>query len=383
MTRKPFREHHLLQLLHQYESSPLPLDCCIADYFRAHKALGSKDRAYIADTAYSLVRWKSLLDHLSGKGDWEERLSTYQERDLQTELKNHQIPLHVRYCSPKILFDLLVACYGEARACELCLINNERAPATIRVNALKTSRETLFERWKGTHDISPCQSSFNGIIFNKTLNFFTLPEFKEGFFEVQDEGSQLLAQLIQPEPGELVLDYCAGAGGKALAIAPQMQQKGQLFLHDIRKQALFDAKKRMRRAGVQNAQIVQADSPQLKTLKKKMDWVLVDAPCSGTGTLRRNPDMKWRFDEKTLPKLIGQQRTIFEKALSYLKPGGRIVYATCSILKEENEAQINHFIKTYNLTLEGTPFQSWPSSGGMDGFFGAVLSSSKKKESDL
>lgn len=374
MTKKPFREHHLLLLMEHYENSHLPLDCCIADYFRAHKALGSKDRAYIADTAYSLVRWLSLLDyHLPNKKDWEARLSLYQTLDLQAQLNDETIPLHIRYCCPKILFDLLVASYGTQRACELCLINNERAPATVRANTLKISRDALYERWKEANDISLCPISPDGLVFNKTLNFFTLPEFKQGFFEVQDEGSQILAHLVQAKPGELVLDYCAGAGGKSLAIAATMQHKGQLFLHDIRKQALQDAKKRLKRAGIQNAQIVLPESSQLKALKKKMDWVLVDAPCSGTGTLRRNPDMKWRFDEETMPKLIGLQRTIFEKALSFLKPNGRIVYATCSLLNEENQLQVEHFIRTYGLTLEYPPFQSWPSKGGMDGFFGAVL----------
>lgn len=372
MIKKPFRDHHLLLLLASYDRASLPLDGCIAAYFRAHKALGSKDRAYIADMAYSLVRWRSLLDS-QGEKSWEGRLSTFQTSNFLNSLENNEIPLHIRYCCPQILFDLLVKNYGVERACAICLMNNERAPLTVRANTLKISREALAERWKETHAISFCQKSPEGIIFHQPLNFFTLPEFKEGLFEVQDEGSQLLARLVAIQPGELLLDYCAGAGGKALAIAPRMQHKGQLFLHDIRKNALQEAKKRMRRAGIQNAQIVFPETPQLKSLKKKMDWVLVDVPCSGTGTLRRNPDMKWRFDETTLPKLRAQQQTIFEKALSYLKPGGRIVYATCSLLQEENQMQIEHFIKTHDLKLESPVFQSLPTSKEMDSFFGAVL----------
>lgn len=200
-----------------------------------------------------------------------------------------------------------------------------------------------------------------------------MPEFKKGLFEVQDEGSQLLAALVKAEPGQLVMDYCAGSGGKTLAFAPLMHNKGQIFLHDIRSYALIEARKRLKRAGIQNAQIVLAEDEKLKKLKKKMDWVLVDAPCSGTGTMRRNPDMKWAFTEDTIPRLVGQQRTIFEKALSYLHPQGKIIYATCSLLKEENEEQVTHFLKTYSLKLVAPFFQTKPSKGEMDGFFGAIF----------
>ena len=183
----------------------------------------------------------------------------------------------------------------------------------------------------------------------------------------------MLAQLIQVKPGQQVLDYCAGSGGKTLAFAPMMQGKGQIYVHDIRPFALQEARKRLKRAGVQNHQILLPTSPHLAKLKKKMNWVLVDTPCSGTGTLRRNPDMKWKFDEEMLARLVGQQRMIFEKALSFLHPNGRIVYATCSLLKEENQAQVNHFLTTYSLAVEDDLFQTLPTLGGMDGFFGVVL----------
>ena len=135
--------------------------------------------------------------------------------------------------------------------------------------------------------------------------------------------------------------------------------KGQIYLHDIRSFALQEARKRLKRAGIQNYQILEPDSSHLSKLKKKMDWVLVDAPCSGTGTLRRNPDMKWKFNEEMLTRLKGQQRMIFEKALSFLKGEGRIVYATCSLLREENQDQVDHFLSTYSLTIEGSPLQTF------------------------
>lgn len=371
----PFREHHLYQILTDYEEREHPpLDLCISRYFRAHKALGAKDRAFIADTAYELVRWQGLLDFLAPQPtSWEGRLETLKQQDLSQCGKNPQIPNHIKASFPQQLYDLIINTHGAEKGHELCLISNEAAPTTIRANTLKTTREQLLKRWKSHYLVSAGLQAPNAIIFHKKINFFILPEFKEGLFEVQDEGSQLLSQLMRVEPQQQVMDYCSGSGGKTLAFAPHMQGSGQIFLHDVRPSILMEAKQRLRRAGIQNAQVVLPESAILKKLKKQMDWVLVDAPCSGTGTMRRNPDMKWRFTEETLLRLQGQQRTIFEKALSFVKAGGRIVYGTCSILKEENQEQMDHFIKTYDLVVEGEPLQILPSKGSMDGFFGVVF----------
>lgn len=369
----PFCQHHLLQLLESYDQQKVPLDLHINHYFRNHKALGSKDRAYIAETTYYLIRWLGLIDQLiESPITWEKRVASLTHFDW----KNHQteeLPAHIRVSFPESLYHLLVESYGTLRANELCFVCNAPAPTTVRTNTLKTTRNELLKLWQGKYEVEPCSLAPEGINFLKKINFFSLPEFKQGFFEVQDEGSQLLANLVQCTPEQLVLDFCAGSGGKTLAFAPLMKNKGQIFLHDVRPYALQDAKKRLRRAGIQNAQIIQAENPNLKKLKKKMDWVLVDAPCTGTGTLRRNPDMKWKFSLEMMQRLVGQQRTIFEKALSFMKPEGRIVYGTCSLLPQENEQQIDHFIKTYRLKIEGQIFQSFPSPGGMDGFFGVVL----------
>lgn len=373
MSKIPFREHHLFTLLERYSQQTFPLDLFISHYFRDNPALGSKDRAFIADTIYALVRWQGLLDYLSPDSSWEDRYRIYLKTDLDQLQLQEEIPLATRMSFPKFLFDLLVHNFGMDKARELCLICNTPAPTTIRVNSLKISRDNLLKKWQDVYQVSPTLSSLDGIIFHKKINFFQLPEFKEGLFEVQDEGSQLLAHLMQVKPGQQVLDYCAGSGGKTLAFAPMMQGKGQIYVHDIRLFALQEARKRLRRAGIQNYQILQPNSQHLTKLKKKLDWILVDAPCSGTGTLRRNPEMKWKFNQEMLTRLIGQQRMIFEKALSFLHPEGSIVYATCSLLEEENQSQIKHFISTYSLTIEGEPFQTLPSYGGMDGFFGVVL----------
>jgi len=370
----PFREYHILNILEGFEQQTLPLDAFISNYFRAHKALGSKDRGAIAEALYAITRWKGLLDFLTGSSaTWKTRFDLFSSPSFHLSKERQDIPTHIRVSFPKELFDQFVLSHGLEKACELCSICNAPAPTTVRVNAFKKDREELLSRWKLHYAVRPTAFAPHGIIFDRKINFFELPEFKQGLFEVQDEGSQLLAKLVEAKPGELVMDYCAGAGGKALAIAPSMQNKGQLFLHDIRKHALLDARKRLRRAGIQNAQIIFDDEAKLKKLKRRMDWVLVDAPCSGTGTLRRNPDMKWKYSNELLERLVGQQRTIFERALSFLKPNGYIVYATCSLLKQENADQIEHFIKTYDLIQIGSAFESLPSPNGMDGFFGAVL----------
>ena len=373
-----FREHHLFQLLENYSNQTLPIDLFISHYFRSQPALGSKDRAFIAETIYALIRWQGLLDYLissnnTASTNWKERYAVYSVLQMDDIQKRTDIPLATRVSFPQPLFDLFVQNFGIEKAEELSLACNTPAPTTVRANTLKISRDDLIKRWKELYSISPTQTSLEGIVFHKKINFFQLPEFQQGFFEVQDEGSQLLADLVTILPGQQVLDFCAGSGGKTLAFAPRMKEKGQVYLHDIRHRALQEARKRLKRAGIQNYQILSPDSSHLPKLKKKMHWVFVDAPCSGTGTLRRNPDMKWKFNLEMLNRLIGQQRTIFEKALSFLHPEGHIVYATCSLLKEENQAQIEHFLSTYALQLVGTPFQSLPSPGGMDGFFGVVL----------
>jgi 16S rRNA (cytosine967-C5)-methyltransferase len=371
----PFRQHHLFQILHLFDSQKGPLDLLLSHYFRAHKAVGAKDRQQICETLYGMIRWRGLLDHLcSPPPSWEKRAQLYMSGFNPTDyLKRQEIPPHVRVSFPKALFQLLAHHYGEEKALEICLVQNGTAPTTVRVNALKITREELLKKWEGLFALSITAKSSLGITFAKKHNFFALEEFKAGFFEIQDEGSQLIAALVQARPKEQVLDYCAGSGGKTLAFAPDMKESGQIYLHDIRPQALEEARKRLRRAGIQNAQPLFPDSSKKSQLLQKMDWVLVDAPCTGLGTLRRNPDMKWKFEPQNLEELIPKQRAIFEEALAFLRPGGKIVYATCSSLPEENENQVDFFMRQFGLELDSTPFFSLPQRGGMDGFFGAVL----------
>lgn len=374
-TSIPFRQKHLLQLLEGYDQQSAPIDFWVSRYFREHSQLGSKDRAYISEEVYRLVRYRALCDHFLQRPTWYARFNWLSDHDPKAFVEREEIPLHIRVSMPEVLFQELVATWGQEKAKMIALSCLEPAPTCIRTNRLKVGRDQLLQRLlEQGYQVVKGDESEDAIYFQKKVNFFVLPEFKEGLFEVQDEASQLVAQMVQAKPQELILDFCAGSGGKTLAIAPSLNGTGQIFLHDVRLHALLEAKKRLKRAGIQNAQIVASDDEKrLKQLKKRMDWVLVDAPCSGSGTLRRNPDMKWKFSNEMLDRLVASQRVIFEKALSFVKPSGHIVYATCSIFNRENRAQVAHFLQTYPLEQVGDCFESVPESGKKDGFFAVTF----------
>ncbi len=369
----PFRKTHLLKLLALYDQESCPLDLFMSLYFRAHKAIGSKDRAFISETVYSLIRWIGLLDYLLKQQpkscSWENRVQLFFEKPLESYVANADIPPHIQVSFPEDLFIRI----GSDKALALAL--NERAPTTVRVNTLKISRDALLKKWtEAGYNVLACTQSPCGIVFQQKINFFSLEEFTQGYFEVQDEASQCAALLVKAKPGDEILDFCSGSGGKALAIAPQLQGKGQIHLHDIRKSALIQAKKRLKRAGIQNGQCLHAsEEKKLKLLEGRMNWVFVDAPCSGTGTLRRNPDMKWKYSDAMVERLVQEQRAIFKEALRYLTPKGKIVYATCSILAEENEQQVEYFLKHYPVECSGESLKTVPAKGGPDGFFACVF----------
>jgi len=343
----------------------------LSGYFKDHKSLGANDRRIIGDAVFGMVRWKTLLDHLYPLATPLELYRFYKNLDPSV-LSDPAIPEAARLGVPEFLFEHLVKDLGKFEARRLCRVLNTPAPTTIRANLLKTHRDDLIARWS-EHQATPCPRAPQGIRFPKRLPLFSLPEFKEGLFEVQDEGSQIVSTLVEARPGDTVLDFCSGSGGKTLAFAPGMEGRGQIYLHDIRKTVLLEAKKRLKRAGVQNAQFLEPGHKQLSRLKEKCDWVLIDVPCSGTGTLRRNPDQKWNLDAAMLQRLTEEQRKIANNALAYLKPGGRLVYATCSILGEENQAQVDAFLAAHPIVLERPPISLLPEEGGMDGFFVAVF----------
>lgn len=366
-----FAEAHLIRLLERYQMQHLPLDRFVNQYFRSHKALGAQDRRFIGETVYGMIRWKSLLDHIVGSGSLKQRARVFQAFQPQHFLSDPKIPSHVKISFPEELFKLLKKKYGEIKAIELCQISNTQAPLFLRVNPLKTSQSELLQKLSQLK-LTPSRLYPHALICHEKTNLRQLPEFKEGLFEIQDAASQAVSLLIEAKPKEQVLDYCAGSGGKSLALAHLLEKSGQIYLHDLRPHILLEAKKRFKRAGIQNAQFLDPAHPQLKKIIKKMDWTLVDAPCSGTGTLRRNPDQKWKFSLSLLERLSLQQREIFDKALTFVKPKGHIVFSTCSILSEENEEQLEFFLKKYPLTLTHT-FQTLPTFDGPDGFYAVSL----------
>lgn len=365
----PFLQKHAEILLNSFLSSNKPLDLSLSHYFRSNKNLGASDRREIGETLYGILRWKSLIDHFAPL----DPIAFYRAIDWDRILKDKAVPPAAKLGLPEFLYTRFKTHFGEEKTEELGRILNEQAPTTLRVNLLKISREELLQKLAQKFSCSPCSLSKAGIQVHKREPLFALPEFKEGLFEIQDEGSQLISQLMEAKPGDCVLDYCSGSGGKTLGFAPSMQGKGQIYLHDIRPSALLEARKRLKRAGVQNAQCLLPDHVQLKKLIGKCDWVLIDVPCSGTGTLRRNPDQKWKIDAPLIEKFILEQREIAKKVIPYLKGSGRLVYATCSLLPEENQSQVDYFLQHLPLRLDKEPLLLPPVSRGMDGFFCAVF----------
>lgn len=367
-----FHQNHILNFLTNFAETPsIPLDMQLRHYLKQNKAIGSKERKIIGDTIYELVRWVGLIDaNLSEPFTWDRRLEIFLNTPKEQLSKKTSIEPHQKVSFPKEFYDVLHAHLGTSATNEFCLNSNLPAPITVRVNLLKITREALFKLLAPLFPISLCKESKTGILFHKKINFFELPEFKQGLFEIQDEASQLVAEYVEAKPGDEVLDYCAGSGGKSLSIATKMNGKGQLFLHDIRKKPLEQAKLRFKRAGIQNIQML-IDLPS--SLKKRMNWLLLDVPCTGSGTWRRNPDQKWKFTKAVLERITLDQRSIFESALPYLHPKGKIVYATCSVLPEENEDQIAYFMEKYNLISTKPFFKSYPKPDEKDGFFAAVL----------
>jgi len=273
---------------------------------------------------------------------------------------------------------------------------NARAPLCARTNTLKGTREALVQRLRDEGvDCRPTPLSPLGVFLDTRLNAFSLKAFKDGLFELQDEGSQLLGQLVDPPPTKVV-DACAGAGGKSLQLAAEMKNRGELFALDVDGRRLEELKRRARRDGVHNVRIreVPASTPEalaaLEDLRAKADRVLVDAPCSGTGTFRRKPDARYRLSPDELTMHVDRQRALLEQFSALVKPGGRLIYGSCSMLQVENEDIVQDFLARHpEYTLvpaetrvpaaasRGGYLRLYPHVHGTDGFFGAILGRAK------
>ena len=338
-----------------------PADAVVSRFFRDNRGLGPRERATLAETVYNVLRKKLLFDHMapSGSGPKERRLAilgfhgprdfllgglTDQEKNWLEQcdsVKPDDLMERHRHNLPEWLVQPLKDQLG-AGFWPLVESLAQSAPLDLRVNALKEKRADV-QKELAKAAIKSVATPYSpwGLRIEGKPALTKLDAFTRGAIEVQDEGSQLLALLLDAKRGEMVVDFCAGAGGKTLAIGATMRSTGRLYAFDVSAHRLDALKPRLARSGLSNvhpAAIAHERDERIKRLAGKMDRVLVDAPCSGLGTLRRNPDLKWRQSAKSVQELVAKQTAILDSAARLLKPGGRLVYATCSILPQENEA---------------------------------------------
>lgn len=422
----------IVELMQEVASAGRPADGVISAWFRAHRAMDDADRGQMLALVYALMRhharlgwwldrlgaedtdrlrllvWLSFdgaapsqLAGLFNGGSGAPRPLTDGERRLLGQLKGSRIehpdmPDAVRVECPVWALEPLQRRFGSQFLAEMAAMLAE-PPLDLRVNSLKSTREAMLGalRALGLHPQASTLSPL-GIRLGERLSLASLPMLKNGAVEIQDEGSQLVAMLVDAKPGERVVDFCAGAGGKTLAIGAQMENKGHVVACDVSEGRLKRAAERFRKAGVHNVmtRLLSSESDKwVKRHKLGFDRVLVDAPCSGTGTWRRNPDARWRPEEEQgLDGLVALQGKILASAARLVKPGGRLVYATCSLLTEENEGQVARFLAAHadysvlplgeaapGITGSAHPdyLSLTPARHGTDGFFAAVL---KRKE---
>ena len=397
-----------------------PADAIVSRFFRDHRGLGPRERATLAETVYTVLRKKNLFDHFapSGSGPKERRLAIlgfYGPGDfLRSALSDQEInwldqcekiqPQDLmdrhRHNLPEWLVQPLKDQLGEG-FWPLVESFNKGAGLDLRVNTFKAKRADVQKALaeSGIKALPTPYSPWGLRIAGKpALNKH--PAFVAGDFEVQDEGSQLLAMLLDAKRGEMVVDFCAGAGGKTLAIGAAMRSTGRLYAFDTSAGRLDAFKSRLARSGLSNvhpAAIAHERDDRVKRLSGKIDRVLVDAPCTGMGTLRRNPDLKWRQDMKAVDEMAVIQAAILQSAARLVKSGGRLVYATCSVLPQENEAIAQAFSEAnkdfepleVGAVLDGLKVEQadslcsggdngqrflrlWPHQHQTDGFFAAV-----------
>jgi 16S rRNA (cytosine967-C5)-methyltransferase len=264
-------------------------------------------------------------------------------------LDRETLPFEVRTNLPDWLIEKLRAQFGEQETLELALALNRPATVDMRINTHKAEREQVQQKLaQEGFETRITPYSPVGLRRDDRGPMFNTDSFRSGLFEIQDEASQLISLLLEPKRHEMVADFCAGAGGKTLHIGTLMGNSGTLYAFDVSSKRLERLKPRLKRAGLDNVRpvaIAHENDDRVRRLHGKVDRVLVDSPCSGTGTLRRNPDIKWR--QINLDELFSQQQKILTAAASLVKPGGRLVYATCSLLREENEAVVSAFLEAY------------------------------------
>lgn len=391
-----------------------PADAVLRRHFQDNPMLGAQDRALVAETVFGILRHRFFLESLAKQTTPRTLVLAYlvkfqgmNLRELETLVSESEIkwlseikaikadaaPVSIQAEFPEWLVKKLHAFMNDDAIIDLGVSLQKSAPLDLRVNTVLAKREQVLETLKQdgieaqATPYSPCGIRLSG---KPAVNRHAL--FLSGQIEVQDEGSQLLGYLLAPKRGEMVVDFCAGAGGKSLLLGALMNSKGRLYAFDVSEKRLSNLKPRFKRSGLSNLHVQRIDNEndlKIKRLNGKIDRVLVDAPCSGLGTLRRNPDLKWRQSPQSIEELKAKQAAILAAAAGLLKPGGRLVYATCSFLPEENQQIIEGFLATHpqfgvlncaellaqqKIPLDTGEFlQLTPKLHQTDGFFAAAL----------
>ncbi|CAM1343677.1 RsmB/NOP family class I SAM-dependent RNA methyltransferase [Tenacibaculum amylolyticum] len=375
-------------------------DKAVETALRRDKRWGARDRKFVAETIYEIVRWKRLYAEIANVKEPFSRQDLWRLFSVWCVLRGIQLPdwnqieptptrrikgkfdelskiRKFRESIPDWIDNIGVAELGEAAWTKEIASLNKQAEVILRTNTLNTTKEQLQKKLKTEGiDTEFIQGYPDALKLVERANVFKTESFKKGLFEVQDASSQLVADYLQVAPGMKVVDTCAGAGGKTLHLASLMQNKGQIVAMDIYESKLKKLKVRARRNNVHNIDTKVIDSTKpIKKLYNKADRVLIDAPCSGLGVIRRNPDSKWKLQPEFLDNIRNVQQDVLQNYSKMVKPGGKLVYATCSVLPSENQDQIKTFLASES--GKGFTFVSdkkvLSSVSGFDGFYMALL----------
>lgn len=381
-------------------------DKAVQKQLKRDKRWGSRDRGFIAETIYDIVRWKRLYAEIAEVKEPLDRKALWRMFTVWCTLRGIKLPdwpqiedtptrrikgrfdelsreRKYRESIPDWLDELGEKELGDKWDAEIAALN-QQAPVVLRVNRLKTdpaSLKTILS--EEGHETEKLKKYTDALQLIERSNVFATQAFKDGLFEVQDASSQLVAPFLGIEPGMRVIDTCAGAGGKTLHLAAQMDNKGQIIALDIYANKLKELKRRARRAGAHNIETRTIDSTKvIKKLYNSADRVLIDAPCSGLGVLSRNPDAKWKLQPDFIEKIKKIQQELLIDYSKMVKPGGKLVYATCSILPSENQEQVKKFLKTEIGSVFSIEKQKsiLSSESGYDGFYMCLLVKKEKPE---
>ncbi len=382
----------VVQALHSIFTENKYADKVIEKLLKSNPKWGSRDRRFIAETTYDIVRWYRLFSELSHVDnndhwkligvwccwknyelpDWKEFEELTKEK-IDARYESLKSIRKIRESIPDWLDELGEKELGEAWEKELASLNTE-ASVVLRVNTLKTNLKKLQQQLEKDGISTHTQANFPyALILEKRQNLFNRKEFLDGLFEIQDAGSQLIAPYLKAEPNMMVIDACAGGGGKSLHLASLMKNKGRIISMDTEGWKLTELKKRAARAGVTCIETQEIESAQtISNLANSADRVLLDVPCSGLGVIKRNPDAKWKLSLEFIEKIKVLQQEILSHYSVMVKPGGQLVYSTCSLLPSENEKQVATFLETqkeFQLVSEQTIYPS----EGFDGFYMALI----------